>query len=885
MSRVGQVKTVTTAGLVLLLVFGSPCHATLAAQAVQGQSLLGWEELPPLPDPIGFGGPFSGTTGGALLVAGGANFPDKPPWEDGEKVWYDTIFVLEEPDGQWKTVLEKLPRPLAYGISVTTKDGVICMGGGDADRFHADVFMLTWTGNRIETTQLPPLPRPCAFSCGALLDTTIYVAGGLEKSDATKSLHHFWALDLSRPSGRRRWRELQPWPGPERHLAVAAVQDGSFFLFSGFRLEADSRGKRKRVEPYLSDAYRYLPGKGVAEGKWKQIADLPCPVAAAPTPALPLGQSHILILGGIDEPTSNADPAMHPGFTSRILAYHTLTDTWIRQGHMPAGASRVTVPTTWWRGGCVIPSGERSAGRRSPKIYRAKATRELKPFGLVNWIVLCAYLAVLVGIGFYMSKREKSTNDFFLAGRRVPWWAAALSIYGTQLSAITFMSIPAVVYSTNCVRILASLMMIAVAPVVVFCYLPFYCRLNVTTAYEYLEKRFNLSVRLYGSATFMLFQVGRMGIVMYLPAIALSTVTGMNIYVCIAVMGVFCTAYTVLGGIEAVIWTDVLQVFVLLGGAACCLFVIASQVGGIGNIVSIGLADGKFAVFNWAWNPSEMVVWVMLLGGFFLFLIPYTSDQTVVQRYLTTRDERQAARGIWTNVALIIPGMCLFSGTGVALYAYYKTHPGMLTASMNDEIFPIFIVQQLPVGVTGLVIAGVFAAAMSSLDSSMNSMAAAYVNDFHRRFRPNIADHVYLKLARWLVVLIGVVGTGTAMLLASIEIRSLVDHFNMIMGMFGGCLAGVFALAVFTRRANGNGALIGALAGTLLLLIVKYATDVNFYLYAPIGVGSCVLVGYVASLLLPGDGRKLDGLTVYTMNALRMADATTGIPSNDRENL
>lgn len=260
-----------------------------------------------------------------------------------------------------------------------------------------------------------------------------------------------------------------------------------------------------------------------------------------------------------------------------------------------------------------------------------------------------------------------------------------------------------------------------------------------------------------------------------------------------------------------------------------------------------------------------MVVWVMLLGGFFLFLIPYTSDQTVVQRYLATRDERQAARGIWTNVVLAIPGMFLFSGAGVALYAFYKTYPGQLTSGINDEILPIFIVQQLPPGVSGLVIAGVFAAAMSSLDSSMNSIAAAYVNDFHRRFRPDISDRFYLNLARWLVVLIGITGTGTAWLLASMDIRSLFDHFNMIMGMLGGSLAGVFALGVFTRRANGPGALIGAVAGTVLVLMVKFGTDVNFYLYGPIGVGSCMVIGYTASLLLPGSRRGLDGLTVYTM--------------------
>jgi len=850
------------AGVVLMLF---SCRAVEAGELPRGSPLLNWQELPPLPDPIGFAGPLAGTSNGALIVAGGANFPDKPPWQDGKKVWYDKIYVLDSPEGKWKKVQQKLPRPLAYGISVTTPRGVVCIGGGDGDRFYPDVFMLTWTGDRIETTRLPPLPRPCAFSCGALLEETIYVAGGLDRPDATQSLRHFWALDLSVPAGHRKWQDIEPWPGPERHLAVAAVQYGSFFVLSGFQLEPDEHGKRRRVKPYLKDGYQFTPGKGQVAGTWRRIADLPCPVAAAPSPGLPLGQSHLLVLGGIDDSPVPDDPAEHPGFVNRILAYHILTDTWAQRGQIPDGASRVTAPVAEWQGGWVIPSGESGPGRRSPKVYRVTPTEKQTSFGIINWISLVTYLGSLIGMGVYISKREKSTEDFFLAGHRVPWWAAAMSIYGTQLSAITFMASPAVVFSTDCVRLLASMMVFLVTPVVIFFYLPFFCRLKVATAYEYLEKRFNLPVRLYSSLTFILFQVGRMGVVMYLPAIALAAVTGINIYVCISIMGVLCTIYTVLGGIEAVIWTDVLQVVVLLTGALLCLLLIIGQVG-LTDVLSIGWDNDKFDILQWSWTPNEMVPWVMMVGGFFLFLVPYTSDQTVVQRYLTTRNEQQAARSMWTNALLILPGFVLFSGSGVALYAFYKTNPQLLRPGINDEILPVFIVQQLPVGITGLVIAGIFAAAMSSLDSSMNSVASAYINDFHRRFRPEVSDHANLVLARWLTVLIGAIGTGTALLLATIEIKSLVDHFNMIMGMIGGCLAGLFVLGVFTRRASGWGALIGAVAGSLVLLWVKFYTEINFYLYAAIGVGSCVFVGYLASLVLPRWDRDLEGLTIYTIS-------------------
>ena len=229
----------------------------------------------------------------------------------------------------------------------------------------------------------------------------------------------------------------------------------------------------------------------------------------------------------------------------------------------------MTTPAVWWRrrpGAC--PAARSRPGVRTPSGCAAAPRSRPRPaFGAVNYTVLVVYLLVLAGMGVYFARREKTTEDFFLGGRRVPWWAAGISIFGTQLSAITFMAIPAKSFATDWVYFLVNLGIVLMAPVVVFAYLPFFRRLNVTTAYEYLEHRFNLPIRLFGAASFVVFQLGRMGIVLLLPALALAAVTGMDVRACIVVMGVLCTLYTVLGGIEAVIWTDVLQVVVLFGGA------------------------------------------------------------------------------------------------------------------------------------------------------------------------------------------------------------------------------------------------------------------------------------------------------------------------------
>ncbi len=830
-----------------------------------GATVLDWESLPPLPDRHGFAGMFAGTSGRALIVAGGANFPGGRPWNGAEKVWHDDIFVLAEPRAAWQTGA-KLPRALGYGVSVTTEKGVICLGGGDAQQHYADVFRLQWAAGEIRITELPPMPGPTAFFCGAVVGETIYVAGGkdwpvprhAEGSSEPRppvAMRTFWALDLSKELGQQRWERLEPWPGLARMQAVAAVQEDCFFLIGGVALEETKPGDDKRV--FLTDGYRYDP----KQRTWTPIAEMPWPAAAAPTPAMPLGQAHFAIVGGDNGLNALRVAELkddHPGFPATILCYHTITDTWVTRGEFPRDLDAdvwppVTTNTTAWRGRYVVPSGEARPGVRTVNVLWAEPVDRPQGFASADYAVLAVYLGALVAMGVYFSRREKSTADFFLGGRRIPWWAAGMSIFGTQLSAITFMAIPAKAYHTNWVYFLGQLMILAVAPVVVFVYLPLLRRLDVTTAYEYLELRFNLATRLVGSAAFILFQLGRMGVVLYLPAAALSTVTGMNVYFCIALMGTLATVYTVLGGIEAVIWTDVLQVVVLLGGALLALVIIASEIdGGLAGIAAQGLTHDKLRMANLNWDITTAAVWVVLLGKPFEVLVSYTADQTVVQRYLTTADRKGAAWGIWTNALLTIPASIIFFGVGTALWAFYRMHPAMLNPTGKiDDVFPWFIAQQLPVGVAGLVLAGLFAAAMSSLDSSMNSMATVVTTDFYRRANPEVSDLRCLRLARWLTVLLGAVGTAFALYMAWLQSTSMWDQYSKIIGLFGGGLAGLFAVGIFTRRATATGALLGFLGSAVVLYAVKSFTDVHFFLYPTIGMGSCFVIGYTASRLIP----------------------------------
>jgi SSS family solute:Na+ symporter len=326
--------------------------------------------------------------------------------------------------------------------------------------------------------------------------------------------------------------------------------------------------------------------------------------------------------------------------------------------------------------------------------------------------------------------------------------------------------------------------------------------------------------------------------------------------------------YCMRGGAEAVVWTEVVQSVVLLGSALLSLGIMVAGVeGGLGGVVAIGREHQKFHMLNWTWDPTVAAVWVVVVGSLFNNLIPYTADQAVIQRYMTTRDERAAARSIWSNAILTLVATALFFGLGSALFAFYRTHPSLLDPALPaDGIFPSFMAQRLPSGLLGLVVAGLLSASMSG---GVNAIATVLTTDVYRRFRPGAPDARYLRIAVWLTGVLGVLATAMALLLAEFNVRSAWDTFLEILGLFGGSLAGLFALGIFTRRAHGPGALAGAAAGVAATWAVQSLTPVSFFLYGGTGIVTCFGVGYVASLVLPSRPRDLTGLTLHTGGRVR----------------
>ena len=809
-----------------------------------GGSIIEWntDGLPPLPEAIS--GQMAGTHGGALLVAGGSHFPVSP-WQGGVKHWENRVYLWRPGMAAWKDA-GALPEARAYAPAVSHASGFWIFGGTDGQSVFDDTLRLTVENDavlidRIELT----LPEPCAFTCAALIGDTVYIAGGQSSLDATEALSVFWALDLTQPEAG--WRVLEAPPGPGRILPVMAAQDGGVYLFSGCSLEAG-----REISPwrqYLTDGYRYTPGGG-----WRAVAGPPHALAAAP--AASMGHAHIIVLSGDDGRNFARTAELgddHPGFSRRALAYHTITDTWTDAGEAPAGL--VTTQAVVYEGRIIVPGGEDRPGHRDSVVLSGGSPGGRAGLGRLDYTTLTLYLLALILMGFYFSRREKSTEVFFLGGRRLPWWAVGLSLFGTSLSSITYLSIPARAYATDWVYIVGQTGILFLAPLIVHYYLPAYRRAPISTAYEYLERRFNLPIRIYGSLCFVIFQIGRVGIVLLLPAIALSAATGIDITLCIFLMGGLATLYTVLGGFEAVIWTDVLQSFVLVCGAVLALILIVLHIdGGAPALISTAHAAGKFHTFNWTWDAATTAVWVVLIGNIFANAYPATADQTVVQRYLSTPNEKQAARAVWTNALLTIPISLLFFSLGTALWVYFRQHPEWLDPTLkNDAILPLFVVAKFPIGLRGILIAGVFAAAMSSLDSSINSVSSVLVNDYYRRYLQRFKtkegeDRRALFLARILTLVFGLCGTLIAIRAAQIHATSLWDPFLELLNFVGGGLAGIFALGIFTRRANGFGAMAGAAAGALAVLMIRQ-TDVHFFLHGMVGFLSAFIVGYAVSLL------------------------------------
>ncbi|MBT7083112.1 MAG: sodium/solute symporter [Candidatus Marinimicrobia bacterium] len=512
----------------------------------------------------------------------------------------------------------------------------------------------------------------------------------------------------------------------------------------------------------------------------------------------------------------------------------------------------------------------------------------------LHWIdltVLIGYLSLVAGMGYYFSKKNISTEEYFVGGRSFSGWVVGLSLVGTSISSVTFLSYPADAYKTTWIRFITTWSMPLGVLIAAYYFLPFFRRNNVTSAYEYLEHRFGPSVRVYGGVTFIFAQLVRVSIILYLVSLLLHEITGFSIVTNILISGVFVAFYTIMGGINAVIWTDVIQTIILVLGGLLTLGVIINHLpGGLGQIFSVAISDGKlslaemtssgFRSIDWNFSITRKTGTMLFLVGLTSWLTEYSANQNTVQRYAAAKSTYEARKAMLVCVLSSLPIWAFYMFIGTSLYVFFQVFPTIEATEMlngvrkAEQIFPYFILNFLPPGFTGLVIAAALAAAMSSLDSSINAISTVGVVDIYRRhIKKAEKDKHYLQIA-WLIAggaaLFMVCG---ALILNASETKTLQDTATILYSITGGGLLGLYLLGFFTKKGNAKSVWIGLIVTSLFTIwtilskrgLVPEWLHTPFDLYYTGLIGNIIMfaVSFTAAVLLVDQRKNLKNLTIW----------------------
>lgn len=481
-------------------------------------------------------------------------------------------------------------------------------------------------------------------------------------------------------------------------------------------------------------------------------------------------------------------------------------------------------------------------------------------FTTIDFIILVVYLLAVLFAGLLFSKKDMEGKEFFKGDGSIPWYVTSVSIFATLLSPISFLTLPGNSFAGSWMLWFAQLGMIVAIPIAMRYFLPIYAKLDIDTAYDYLERRFDSKgLRVIGALMFVIFQLGRMSIIMYLPSAALATLTGIDVNILIIVMGAIAIVYSYTGGIKSVLWTDFIQGVVLLIGVTISLFFLVRDIdGGIGEIFNT-MGNNKFlgsgeAIFDP--NFLKTSVFMMVIGAGLNTCSSYVSSQDIVQRFTTTTDTKKLNKMMVTNGLLSIFIATAFYLIGTGLYIYYKVQnpadPGAAIA--QDQIYAYFIAYRLPVGMTGILLAAIYAASQSTLSTGLNSVATSWTLDIQEVITKNMDDKAKTALARYISLGVGIFAIVISIVMAHSNIQSAYEFFNSFMGLILGVLGGTFALGIFTKKGNKYGAYAALISSSAVMVFVKYglpAEAVSIWSYSLISISVSLVVGYVVSLLVP----------------------------------
>jgi len=491
--------------------------------------------------------------------------------------------------------------------------------------------------------------------------------------------------------------------------------------------------------------------------------------------------------------------------------------------------------------------------------------------GWFDYVVIAISLLGSIYVGVYFSKRQTDTKSYFKASGKIPSWAVGMSILATLISSITFLAYPGEGFKSNWILLVQAIMIVIILSGLVWIVVPLYRKVIGISAYEWFERRFGVFARFYSSFAFTLTHFSKMGTVFFLMGLALTSMTGVNTYLIIWIIGFAVIYITLKGGIEAVIWLDVIQGFMLIAGGLLTLGVLFYLVdGGPLAIISKAIEHKKISFAPYDWDFTKLTFIVMVFNGIFYGIQKYGTDQTIVQRYLTAKSDKGAIKASLMGVWLSLPVWTLFMFVGTALFAYYQISTDVLPPNIKpDEVFPYFIITNLPTGLVGLILSALIAAAVSSLDSDMNCLSAVGVEDYYIRFKPNSTDAQRLKVGKIVVFFSGITALIVASLYVQVGGKGVLGIVFGLYAIFSGGIVGIFLLGLMTKRANAQGVNIGIVASIIftayaILTSMKVGGSVildlgdwNFTHHKyMLGVYTHVIVlvvGYVASLFFKSE--------------------------------
>jgi SSS family solute:Na+ symporter len=496
----------------------------------------------------------------------------------------------------------------------------------------------------------------------------------------------------------------------------------------------------------------------------------------------------------------------------------------------------------------------------------------------LDLMIMASYMAAMVSVGIRFARKQTGMESYFVAKRSIPSWAMGFSIVATLITSVTFVAYPGSSYGSNWSLLVPGFMVVAALALVGTVVIPFYRHVIGMSAYEYFGKRFGRPTRMYSSIAFSLAHFSKMGFIFYLLALTINSMTGWNMDLLILGVGIVTVFYTVIGGLEAVIWTDVIQGFVIWLGVFVALgYLLFLPPGGPAAVFAVAWEHQKFNLGTLSTNfATQQNLFVLVLYGFFWYLQKYTADQTVVQRYLVAKTDKAAIRGVALGAMLCVPVWTLFMLAGTCTWSFYRlsgeTLPKFITKA--DQVFPYFLTMHLPSGMAGLFMASLMGAAMSGLASDLNALAVVGVEDIYRAWRPDATDRMRLRGGKWIVGVAGALCIVIAIILAHAPGGALLKWFSLSAIVSGG-LAGLFLLAFLSPRTNRQGVYIG-IASTVVFTAWATATsgekkflDLGFnYPWHDLTIGAVghvvlFVTGFLGSLFFPREHNSLTEMTLW----------------------